>query len=165
MLLNCSWHTSTNSESTNPRIFSLFLLSFKGAAKCLYFFEKINSFSSSVPKDKWYPKIWSPWTNGPHPIRFRYFWIPTACPPRDHVFMGTIWVWNQMCHSRFSNIFYLNIKVLSCFRWKQEKFHEKKLWIRRIRFRENMSWTCYMNNRFRRKIRIFFFRKNIWWVA
>ena len=37
--------------------------------------------TNSVSMDKWSPKIWSPWTNGPQSIRSSYFGIPTACPP------------------------------------------------------------------------------------
>ena len=51
--------------------------------------------TNSVPMDKWSPKIQSPWTNGPQPIRSLYFRIPIACLPgqteysRDHLSRGT----------------------------------------------------------------------------
>ena len=43
----------------------------------------------------------------------------------------------------FSNIFYLNGKILPRFKRKQEKFGEKRSWIRKFGIRENMSWTFY----------------------
>ena len=54
-----------------------------------------QSPTNSVPMDKWSPKIWSLWTNGPQPIWSPYFRIPTACPlgqteySRDHLSRGT----------------------------------------------------------------------------
>jgi hypothetical protein len=54
-----------------------------------------RSPSNLVPLDKWSPKTWSPWTNGPQLIRSLYFRIPRGCAPgqmeysRDHLSRGT----------------------------------------------------------------------------
>ena len=43
-----------------------------------------------IPLDKRSPSNWVPWKNGTLPIGSLYFPIPTACPPGQTEYLGTI---------------------------------------------------------------------------